>query len=384
MLESGISVVPFSIWGGGGEFNGIEVRRFKLRELWSLFWLLPFWLCTRPRVFVEILTELFGQPCPSIQNWNETFLGFGFALVRASKMKKEGFALCHAVWATMPASAALAIKKLVGIEFSMGGHAYDIFRGRGDWLLSCKLRHAAFVRTSSASAQKRLLELGLPQEKLKLIYRGLNRWPKATSTGRKLAPVEVLSVGRLVEKKGYFEQLAIYRALEEAGIPFRARIVGGGPLCDRLKTESRRLALEDKVFFLGPLPEEKTFELYSESDLFFFTGKVAGNGDRDGLPNVIPEAMSAGVVVITSATGGASEALQDGETGFVRNPRHPQEWVALVEHLRVSPDRVVDLRQSAKRAARRLFDVNRTAKELTACLLEAARKCQKNPKQASL
>ncbi len=380
MLNTGCRAVPFSIWRGGGEFHGTKVRCFRLRELWSLIWRVPFWLVARPRAFVEILSELFRQSCPGIQNWNETFLGFGFALVRASRMKQEGFALCHAIWATMPASAALAIKKLVGIEFSMGGHAYDVFRGRGDWLLECKLRQAAFVRTSSASAQKRLLELGVAKEKLKLIYRGLYKWPKSSSHGSDLAPLRILSVGRLVEKKGYFEQLAIYRALQQAGIPFRARIVGGGPLDDKLKRENRRLDLDDKVFFLGSLPEDATFELYSETDIFFFTGKVAGNGDRDGLPNVIPEAMSAGIVVITSSTGGAAEALEDGKTGFVRNPQNPLEWVELLEHLRASPERVLHLRKSAEKAARRLFDVTRTARELTACLLEASRKCPENPK----
>ena len=383
LLDAGASIVPFSIWRGGGEFHGVKVRCFKLRELWSLFWRVPFWLVTRPRAFAEILSELFRQPCPSIQNWNETFLGFGFALVRASRMKQEGFALCHAVWATMPASASLAIKKLVGIEFSMGGHAYDIFRERGDWLLACKLRQAVFVRTSSGSAQKRLLELGVGKEKLKLIYRGLYKWPKPSSRGGVFAPLQILSVGRLVEKKGYFEQLAIYRALEQAGIPFRARIVGGGPLDDKLQQENRRLNLDDKVFFLGSLPEDATFELYSETDVFFFTGKVAGNGDRDGLPNVIPEAMSARVVVITSSTGGAAEALEDGKTGFVRDPQNPSEWVELIESLLAFPERVIRIRKSAGKSARQFFDVNRTAKEFTTCLLEASRKCPKNPKQAS-
>ena len=146
-----------------------------------------------------------------------------------------------------------------------------------------------------------------------MIYRGLSKWHSSLSEGNLQSPLEILSVGRLVEKKGYFEQLAIYHSLDGAGIPFRARIVGGGPLQGALKTECNRLGLEEKVFFLGPLPEDMAFELYPEADLFFFTGKIAGNGDRDGLPNVIPEAMSAGVIVISSSAGGAAEALDESD-----------------------------------------------------------------------
>jgi colanic acid/amylovoran biosynthesis glycosyltransferase len=380
MLDAGTRLVPFSIWRGGGEFHGVDVQCFQLRELWSLIWKLPLWMVRRPQAFVEILNELWSRKVPSWQNWQETFLGLGFGLVRASRMKREGFCLCHAVWATMPASAALALKKLVDIEYSMGGHAYDVFRSRGDWLLASKLRHAAFVRTSSASAQARLRDLGVGQEKLKLIYRGLSKWHESVAQGSLGSPLSILSVGRLVEKKGYFEQLAIYRALLEAGITFQAKIVGGGPMRDRLEAERDRLGLGDQVLFLGSLPEAEAFALYPQSDLFFFTGKVALNGDRDGLPNVIPEAMSAGVVVITSPTGGAAEALDEGETGFVRDPRKPAEWVELIESLLRLPDEVIRLRASTAKAARRLFDVTRTASELRGCLLHASKRCAKNPK----
>ena len=383
MLEVGAHLVPFSIWRGGGSFQGVEVRRFQLRELWSLIWKLPLWMIRRPQAFAEILTELWRSGVPSWQNWQETFLGLGFGLVRASRMKREGFDFCHAVWATMPASAALSINKLVGIDYSMGAHAYDIFRGRGDWLLSCKFRHASFVRTSSASAEERLREIGVEEGKLKLIYRGLSQWPESNPHASFRSPLQILSVGRLVEKKGYFEQLAIYQALHVAGVAFRAQIVGGGPLRELLEAERDRLGLQGIVVFLGHLNESQVFELYPETDLFFFTGKVAGNGDRDGLPNVVPEALSAGVIVIASSGGGAAEALDEGKTGFVRDPRNPLEWVELIEGLVQSPDQVIRLRKAAAKAARRLFDVTRTARELSACLLEASRECQKNPKQAS-
>ena len=365
----GAKITPISIWRGDDVFEGHKIDRFRLGELWSLLFWLPYWVALRPQAFREVLGDLWNRPCRSIQNWNETFLGLGFALVRAHEMKRQGYVLCHAVWATMPATAALALKKLVGIEYSMGAHAYDVFRGHGDWLLERKLREAAFVRTSSASTEERLASLGLPSGKLKLVRRGLSKWPSVTERESFASPIQILSVGRLVPKKGYFEQLSILRALRAAGIEFEARIVGGGPLRDKLERERDRLGLADCVTFLGALPEDEAHALFSESDLFLFTGKVAPDGDRDGLPNVIPEAMSAGVVVIASPHGGAGEALEEGITGFVRDPHSTDQWVELIQGLLASSKKVASLRKAAVASARLRFDVKRTARELFANLV---------------
>jgi colanic acid/amylovoran biosynthesis glycosyltransferase len=369
----GAEITPISIWRGDDAFEGRKIDRFRLPELLSLLFWLPYWVFFRPQAFREVLGDLWNRPCPSAQNWNETFLGLGFALVRAHEMKLQGYVLCHAVWATMPATAALALNKLVGIEYSMGAHAYDVFRGHGDWLLERKLKEAVFVRTSSASTEQRLFALGLSSEKLKLVRRGLSKWPSVTERGSFAAPIQILSVGRLVSKKGYFEQLLILEALLAAGVQFEARIVGGGPLRDELERERDRLGLAGRVTFLGALPEDEAHSLFSESDVFLFTGKVAPDGDRDGLPNVIPEAMSAGVVVIASPHGGAAEALEEGVTGFVRDPHQTNQWVELIQGLLASPKKVISLRKAAVAAARIRFDVKRTARELFTNLLGACK-----------
>lgn len=371
LWAQGADVTPVSIWKGAPTFDGRPVERFRLSELWSLAWWLPYWACRRPVAFREILSDLWSRPCPGLQNWNETFLALGFALVRAESFRRRGFRLCHAVWATMPATAALALKKLVGIEFSFGAHAYDVFRSRGDWLLPRKLREASFVRTSSASTERRLLDLGLPPERLKLIRRGLSKWPEPVPRETLAVPVEILSVGRLVPKKGYFEQLRVLRALLAAGLSFRARIAGGGPLREELERESARLGLSRHLAFLGPLSEDETLALYPQADLFLFTGKTAPDGDRDGVPNVIPEAMAAGNVVLTSSSGGAAEVVEHGKTGYVLDPTRPADWVETLRSLLRSPETVRVLRREARARARRRFDVKRAARELLAALRQA-------------
>ncbi|MFP6900122.1 MAG: glycosyltransferase [Opitutales bacterium] len=367
MLDMGAPIVPFSIWQGGGEFHGVEVRPFRLRELFSLVWWLPLWLARRPHSFVEVLSELWGRGISSWQNWQETFLGFGFGLVRAEAFRREGFTRCHAVWSTMPATSALVIRKLVGIQFSVGSHAYDVFRDGGDCLLRMKLSDATFVRTSSEATRKRLLELGAPPAKTILIRRGLSVFPplRESSLGGTL---NILSVGRLVPKKGYSMQLNIYRALVDAGVAFRAIIVGGGPLWRELERERERLGLREKVTFLGALPRPEVALLQEKADLFFFTGISDDSGDRDGLPNVLPEAMAAGAIVLTSPTGGATEAVVDGKSGFVLCPQEADAWVDRVEKLLEERKTVDRVRREAREWTKNEFDVSVTARRLLAAL----------------
>ena len=327
--------------------------------------MLPLWLARRPRAFVEVLAELWVRGIPSWQNWQETFLGFGFGLVRAAAFRREGFTFCHAVWSTMPATAALVICKLEGIKFSIGAHAYDVFRHGGDCLLGLKLSEAAFVRTSSEATRRRLLRLGSLRKKTFLIRRGLSQFPapRERDMGETLA---ILSVGRLVPKKGYPMQLAIYRALADAGVPFRAIIVGGGPLRGELERDRDRLGLLQVVTFRGAMPHKEVAQLQEKADFFFFTGVSDEFGDRDGLPNVLPEAMATGAIVLTSPSGGTTEAVVDGETGYVLPAEEPEAWVDRVVKLRTEPKVVNRVRRAARQWTKKEFDVRRTARLLLA------------------
>lgn len=308
-----------------------------------------------------------------MQNWNETFLGLGFALVEAQSFEKRHIALIHSVWATMPATAALAISKLTGIPFSMGAHAYDVFRHGGDWLLPLKFKEASFVRTSSKSSAGRIKAMGVPEKKIKLIRRGLSRWPKRESFDS-IDPsrLELLSVGRLVEKKGYFHQLNLAARLKEEGISFRLNIIGSGPLKSRLEKESARMGLDNNVFFQGSKNESQTSEAFLQCDAFLFTGIIARNGDRDGIPNVIPEALAAGCLVLASNKAGASEAFVDGVSGFSLNPGRHDAWVSLLTEYSKNPEKFASVRKAGVKRAREAFDVTNTARLLGAEIRRAS------------
>ena len=132
MIELGLNPTLFSIWKGRKMWEGNPIEKFQLIRLLSLFFWIPYWAFRKPHSFREVLIALWNKPCPNLQNWNETFLGLGFALVEARRIQSKKFQILHAVWATMPATAAFALSKLIDVPFSMGAHAYDLFRQGGD------------------------------------------------------------------------------------------------------------------------------------------------------------------------------------------------------------------------------------------------------------
>ena len=375
MEETGLQPDLYSIWKGATKWEGKTIFRFSLNRLWALLFWIPYWAWKKPRVFKDILIALWNRPCPNLQNWNETFLALGFALVEAHRIKEKDYTLFHGVWATMPATAAFALSKLTDVPFSMGAHAYDVFRKGGDWILGLKFESASFIRTSSLSTAQRIKDLGVHQDKVKLIRRGLAYWPNRK--GFELVNserLEMLSVGRLVEKKGYLNQLIIASQLNDLGIPFRLRIVGSGPLRKELYMERDRLGLTERVEFLGSLKQKSIRECYITSDVFLFTGVVARNGDRDGIPNVIPEAMSAGCLILSSCFAGASEAFIEDVSGFSLNPFESQEWVHLLSEFWETPKTFEKIRRSAIQYSKDAFNITRTANSISEAIIEGAQR----------
>ena len=157
-------------------------------------------------------------------------------------------------------------------------------------MLHKKLTAARFVRTSSESTANRLHQLGVESKDVKLIKRSLSVWPQRkhfhlVHPGK----LTLLSVGRLVEKKGYFFMLRISSLLKKSEIPFSLQIVGDGPLKRDLMIERRRLGLEKMVSFSGSLNQKSVRQLYLESDAFLFTGIVDSRGTAMVSPMLCPK-----------------------------------------------------------------------------------------------
>lgn len=365
MRRQGVALRLYSLFGGAKEWEGLPVRCLHLHRVPEVLgWHMWRHGLDVPTLLREPFAQGWNEPLPSALNIGENLWGFGAALLLAAEFRRHPPSLIHAVWSSMPAACAWYLSGFCGRPFTLGAHAYDVFEHGGDWLLRQKLARAALIHTTTDSARQRLFALGAPRERVALIRRGLSTLPDMKPLRSERSPMRLLSVGRLVEKKGYPELLRILALLRQRGIAFEARIVGGGPLHAALQTQTRLLGVADAVTFVGALSEPATAEQFRWGDYFLFTGKVSANGDRDGLPNVLPEAMAHGLPVLAATVGGVPEAITDGKNGYLLHPADPNQWVERLKNLSQDHAHCEHLRANAREWVETNFDAEKNAQAL--------------------
>lgn len=353
-----------TIWGGKSSFEGMDVRQFHLWELIKLFYWLPYWSFKKTKVTLWFFGGLIKHPPTYAKNWGENLLGFAFAIIRAKEIKASNPDLIHAVWATMPATAAIVLKKLIGIPFSMGSHAYDIFQKGGDCFLSDKITETQFIHTSTKFAKNHLIKKGADRRKVHLIRRGLYSFPPLNELRKSIDEIRFLSIGRLVEKKGYIEQFRIYRDLRKRGIAFKVEIIGDGPLQHSLLKLIDDYGLQKNVHLIGKIPHEQVHSYYQRADFFIFTGMIAKNGDRNGLANVIPEAMARGIPVLTTPDSGIVENFKSDYEAVILPIRPVENWVMAIKNLTSDYNQRKQIGIAARNWVERNFNAKKNSSRL--------------------
>ena len=372
LIAQGVDVRLYSLFGGGGEFCGRPVRRFNLWRLVPLFLFTIPWNCVRrPRIVRDLFEGVIGRAPPSWINFWENMLGAGFAGCFYREFRRDPPDLVHGAWAGAPATAGWLLWRILGIPFSCGAHAYDLYEHGGDWWLLEKLRLARFVHTSTESGRQFLIERGIDAAKIHTIRRGLAEFPAFKPLRHPRRPLRLVCIARLVEKKGLDHQLRIYAALRDAGLPFEARIVGDGPLRASLGALAAELELERHVQFVGAVPHAAVWEQLAWADVLLHTGVVAPSGDRAGLPNVIPEAMSAGVLVVSSPVSATTEAVRQQRTGLVADVDLPLAWQVALTRLAEDDALAERLRLAARAWVEENYDARRNTARLAARFEEA-------------
>lgn len=280
---------------------------------------------------------------------------------------RDGARHVHAAFAHGPASVAHLVHLLTGVPFSFAGHAKDIYVSAPN-LLARKAAAASFILTCSGSAADYLAgAIGPAAGKVVLAPHGVDtdrfrpadkrRSPVTTSRLGTLpaeAPLQVLAVGRLTAKKGYPVLFEALSSLERAGRPVRCRVVGSGDQGDELRHLAGALGLARCVEFAGSRTQEEIAGLYRAADLFVQASVVLENGDRDGIPNAVLEAMASGLAVVASDVGGIPEVVRHGTTGLLVPAADPAELARAIATL--DDDRLMVSRLGA--AARRYVEEN--------------------------
>jgi len=368
MRGLGIDIAVVSLWRGRNEQ---DVRKVPLDEMLTLIWKAPAELAKRPEVYAELFHAMLERDIPSWLNFGENWRGIGCAVLLAEEIKHAGIDRTHAVWATMPAAAAWVIRKMTGVPYTMGAHAYDVFEDGGDWLLPLKLRDAALVHCSTQAAKNAVVRLGCDPRKVVVIRRGMDEIPFAMKPLRKpRTKLRLVSVGRFVEKKGFRAQVRLYGELLRRGLDFEARIVGTGPLESELRLLIGKLGLGSSVELTGWLDEAGVARQLEWADAFVFTGRIAQSGDRDGLPNAVAEAMAHGVPVVSTSVGALPEVIMSGINGLLVDIEDVKGWLSAFKNLQERDDFSEELRKCARKWVEINFDAHRNAAMLRAAIDE--------------
>ncbi len=293
---------------------------------------------------------------------------FGQALVLAHELP-AGVDRLHAHFLHTPASVARYASLLTGLPWSVSAHAKDVWT-TPEWDKAEKLASCDWMVTCTAAATRHLAPLA-PPGVVELVYHGLDlvRFapPKRARPARDgtdpAAPAIVLSVGRAVEKKGYDELLEALAALPPT-LQWRLEHVGGGALLPRLKQRAEALGIAGRVTWFGALPQDAVLTRYRAADLFVLASRVARDGDRDGLPNVLMEAQSQGLACLATWVSGIPELIDDGTTGCLVPPQDTATLADALAALISDPQRRLALGTAGQAALRRDFDAERSIERL--------------------
>ncbi len=286
----------------------------------------------------------------------------------AGLLDAAGVGHLHAAFAHGPAAIAHQVHLLTGRPFSFAAHAKDLYVS-DPRQLARRAADAEFVLVCSRSARDALSAVaGSGAARVRLAYHGVDtrRFRPAAGTvptdeaGQAAArPLRILAAGRLVEKKGFPVLLDAIGLLAARGRVVACRVVGDGPLHDALEARAAELGIAGLVTFDGERSHQAIADAYRESDVFVQCSVVVAGGDRDGVPNVVLEAMASGLPVVASAVAGIPEAVVDGTTGFLVPASDP---VAVADRLAaLADDPALALRLGEAGRARVLAGFDRAA-----------------------
>jgi glycosyltransferase involved in cell wall biosynthesis len=257
---------------------------------------------------------------------------------------------------------------LTGIPYTFTAHARDIYVDTQHKLLRRQIERASAVVTVSRYNQEHLRTQISPLAggKVHCIYNGLDlvdfdfRWPRSGARGR---PV-ILSVARLIPKKGLEDLIHAAALLKRKGRAFRVEIIGSGPLREALERLAAELGLGDCVEFLGSQPQQSVSAAYERAAVFALPCIVAGDGDRDGIPTVVLEAMASGVPVVSTPVSGIPELIDDSSDGVLVPPNDPVRLAEALDRLLADPELRDRLARAARDKVESHFVVERSSSQL--------------------
>jgi glycosyltransferase involved in cell wall biosynthesis len=293
------------------------------------------------------------------------------ALVIARLAAERGITHLHAHFGNVATTVARLASRRARLPYTFTAHARDIFHESVvPSVLAQKLEEArAVVTVSDFNATHLRASYRLRASHVHRIYNGLDlrRFAYAPPVER---PRTIVSVGRLVEKKGFRVLLEACARLSTRGVDFRCIIAGGGPLEGALRADVARLGLDRVVELAGPLPHEHVAALVQRAAVFAAPCVVGADGDRDGLPTVLLEAMALGTPCVATDVTGIPEIVRHGCTGLIVGQHDAPALADATACLLDDSALRARLASAARRLMEREFDIHANAARLRALFAE--------------
>jgi len=297
--------------------------------------------------------------------WEDDVVDVHQAIQLARALCEGGISHLHAHFGTLPATVARLAARFAGISYSFTAHAKDLYHETVDreGLLRRHREHATIVAVSEFNRRVLIEECGFDPRQVRCVYNGLelDRYRYEAVASR---PRRIIAIGRLVEKKGFADLIEACAILRNAKTRFECRIVGTGPLEQDLRNRIEGLGLTNHVHLTGPLPQEVTRRELVQSAIFAAPCVVCDDGDRDGVPTTILEAMALGVPCVTTDVTGIPEAVTHGRTGVVVPQYDPKALAEALGQLLDQPDRGVALSVEGRKLIEERFDARKNTRQL--------------------
>lgn len=307
-VRAQVTYIPDYFWPFFFAFIKANVKLWwrKPGVYWSAF---SFALRRSLRQFSSSTIKRFAQAAYLVENHLYAKPGGGFEPITLAHL--------HAHFSHGPTTVAFFASWLTGITYSFSAHAKDIYLQEHGFLRD-KISHARFVVTCTEFNKNYLQEVSGSAAPVFRCYHGLNvsGFEVPAKTHRRSVP-NILSVGRFVPKKGFPILIQALHRLRQEGLALHCDIVGSGPLKDELQQQIKTLGMSDAVKLVAPMPQSELLEYYRKADLFALACEVQEDGDRDGIPNVLVEALAMGIPAVSTAISGIPELIEDGVNGLL-------------------------------------------------------------------
>ena len=369
LKKAGVPLTVYSLYGRSLRKCSDEMRavapqtysfglralgRFLLAFVWRLF--------SRPCGTLGLVREMLCRRWLTWESAAEVVWGFLAGVYFARLFTEAGIDLIHTPWPRGAATAAWTASRLSGIPFSLAARGDNLDPVEPD--LVAKLEQSLFIRANNRADKARMQALLAPasRDKIDLVYNSLTLRPGQCQPARLTPPVRLLAVGRFSATKGFDYLLEACRILKEKHFAFQLTLIGGGglsvggylgPQLDRMRA---RLGLEAQVRMPGLVSHNDLPKLLAEHDIFVAPCVIAPNGERDGIPNVIIEAMAFGLPVISTLVNAIPEIVRNGETGIAVPQRDAAALAEAVLRMSAQPEEARRMAANGRKLALELFD----------------------------